>query len=547
MEYNQSIKVKKNFKPKTVKLLFKFLGFNENLHLLFINSHIRATLNSIYNNEQENNLKRVYSLLKNGYDFNLNEHDLTLSPKLKKLKIIIIRQNYLKNTTHGIVKSEIDFNDKLKGVDEMGLIGYLDTHRRLCKRQKITILRNVDNPLFIQVFPKIGGKIFMNKLYGLEIDGSFFPTMAKIFSSKEKEITDTWDQIASQLRCMEFLKFNSLSFGLSTINPLTLNEIFQTFFKNVKKLVIVRISNFDELKIICSFFYNPHINLSNSLTEIKFSSIRYQEVSGLINSKEINKEIFESLNKLSLKNIYFDDTTFENFLFEFMIKFPNITELKLRNSCLGSQKISLMKTSSFLSNLNRGLIKLDLSNNFIGDDGLVTLTEAICIFHKNTLKLLNISNNKIKVGFAFISKLISNCKVLENLDISLNKFSDYKTFYELLGSIAKNETLTHLNMEHCLVRVKQDYFNQFMNAIQGNTALQILNLSNNFLGNKMINVFKTIVLPNNVKKIILTKNSLTEEGIDLLREYKLRNPSNASLTFEVEGNFDEENSFDILI
>ena len=102
------------------------------------------------------------------------------------------------------------------------------------------------------------------------------------------------------------------------------------------------------------------------------------------------------------------------------------------------------------------MIKLDLSNNQIGDEGFRLVSETIGLnYGYNTLSTsltnLNVSNNQIKgFGIEKFCKNMLNNQSLTELSISSNPLSKGDGFINFKYFISKNWTLKKVDMSNCL-------------------------------------------------------------------------------------------------
>ena len=151
-----------------------------------------------------------------------------------------------------------------------------------------------------------------------------------------------------------------------------------------------------------------------------------------------------------------------------------------------------MNRSLTLSKL-LNLTILDLSNNRI---------EGIPESMPPTLKILNLSNNRIKSVGMNALKGVSSVINLSNNEI---------------------EKLPNCGNVRDLLDISNNRISDLTLCLKGNDKLQILNAANNLLDSEFVRgnrkkkgvISKGVVIPKNLKKLILYRNSLITE-VDLL-------------------------------
>ena len=138
------------------------------------------------------------------------------------------------------------------------------------------------------------------------------------------------------------------------------------------------------------------------------------------------------------------------------------------NHSLVQVLLEVVKTNSTLAELN-------LSSNYIGDEGCAALIEGIHTECK--LTVLNLSGNDIgHAGFAKVARSIGSNLVLTNLNLSNNKIGD-DGCVALAERIKTNSTLKVLNLSHNEIGKKGS--EALADLIQNNSTLKELNLSRN--------------------------------------------------------------------
>ena len=249
---------------------------------------------------------------------------------------------------------------------------------------------------------------------------------------------------------------------------------FEIYDKNIIKSIID-----DKLLFINNNSFGLNVN------RIKFSKIKF-------NKEEIQLIKFFSIQNLN--DINFMHCKFTNFSIELMSQYFNqennqLTKLLFNNCHINNRIIEKLIYGnskdieySLINSILYKLEKLDLSENKIND---ITFSQILFYYNDNNefynknLKHLNLSNNNLSS---------ESLKYLLNIDFSYNNLNKkiiisknlgetgaFKglTYLDLshnpLGNIAKliftwkNNTLTHLILKDCNIRVYNNYENNFMN------------------------------------------------------------------------------------
>ena len=164
---------------------------------------------------------------------------------------------------------------------------------------------------------------------------------------------------------------------------------------------------------------------------------------------------------------------------------------------------------------NKGLQKLDLSNNMLADDGAVNISG--CLIKNKTLLELSISHNDItNQGTEYIIEAIKVNVTLKKLDLSYNTLEDDG------ATVISNS----LNLCNCLVELDISHnaitnlgIKNIAKAIQVNSTLQNINVSKNHISTEGLLSFMEAVKNNCTLQVVnITHNNVTRSGFTKIKE-----------------------------
>jgi len=284
------------------------------------------------------------------------------------------------------------------------------------------------------------------------------------------------------------LLFGSLAFKLTSFNISRVNLSIDQ---------LEEILNFENIQVLCCS-YNDFSKLSssfkigkakNSLIEADFSNCNASQ-------QKLLEEILDCrcISKIDISNN------------RFAIAYSKLVFGNARKSLKWLSAIrSGVKVRPFIETLSKFemLEYLDLSqNDFQLEDSykplntLFNVNNVQSVFGnlKTTLKCLAISECQIRNDFDFLYS-VTDCAVLESLDISTNKFSQFPKNFKFGSS---TETLKYLNMNSCSL---EDTYT--LKAITDLKVLENISLDNNLFFSLENPEFRSSL--NSLKKISLVK------------------------------------------
>ena len=180
-------------------------------------------------------------------------------------------------------------------------------------------------------------------------------------------------------------------------------------------------------------------------------NIRYLTMEGLQpDPSRIVEDFGETLAKnnrlevLIMKENKIKWTSYQKFWSSLM---PNktIQKLNLNKTDLSDRVIE--KMGLYLEQQDINLLDLDLSRNFISDEGIKVLSKSLMA--NKTLKYLNLRHNRIREdGYKIFSEYLTENKTLEELSLSENAISN-EGIKHLSTFLPHNKTLKMLEMVKC--------------------------------------------------------------------------------------------------
>ena len=148
-----------------------------------------------------------------------------------------------------------------------------------------------------------------------------------------------------------------------------------------------------------------------------------------------------------------------------MIPNKTIQKLNLNKTDLSDRVIE--KMGLYLEQQDISLLDLDLSRNFISDEGIKVLSKSLMV--NKTLKYLNLRHNRIREdGYKIFSEYLSENKTLEELSLSENAISN-EGIKHLSTFLPHNRTLKMLEMVKC--QLTDQGFGEFGKAMADNKGI----------------------------------------------------------------------------
>jgi Ran GTPase-activating protein (RanGAP) involved in mRNA processing and transport len=165
--------------------------------------------------------------------------------------------------------------------------------------------------------------------------------------------------------------------------------------------------------------------------------------------------------------------------------------------------------------------RLELSKNFLGDLGIKVLAKKIC--HNRSLIHVDISSNEIRAeGANFFFKLLKDHESIISIDISSHEGFN-KNRIGSFGVAPVREVLKHnqilkfLNLADTGIEIEGLRF--IIEGLACNKSLEVLNLANNNLGNKIIKEFLKSLSSTGIVELNLSGNKISNEGAEAIGEF----------------------------
>ena len=257
----------------------------------------------------------------------------------------------------------------------------------------------------------------------------------------------------------------------------------------------------------------------------------------------LNEYLSKSKNKI--KNIYIYNSLIYSNKFNIDISHINIAELSNLNlskiDFLPLEKLNLSYNNisitgiKILSNLlvNSKLKKLNLSKNYLGDEGCSILAEGIK-FNKSLISI-NLSRNYIIyqgiVDLALSMKSNDNCEYnssIKKINLSRNSInnSGLKEFCEILKNEPENR-FTKINFQYNYITdLSINYFGEFLQNFPEQTFLSLTHWINEI---NQVNFFNYCQKFTKLKKIMIQNVVFRENTSKLFNEILLKNKNIESL------------------
>ena len=198
-----------------------------------------------------------------------------------------------------------------------------------------------------------------------------------------------------------------------------------------------------------------------------------------------------------------------NALIKGIFQCKTLLSLNLADNALGYEKIEDLGKSV----LNTNILKLDLGNNKIGNDGAESICEMLMGSDNIScnIEILNVSGNLITTrGVSRIFYALTNNQTLQKLDLSNNLFSmglsnNFNNF------LIENSGVKFLNLAGC--EIKSQALICLPEAFPRNRSLEELDLSNNKICDNGVEAICIGLIRNQgLKKLNLSYNYIKEKG-----------------------------------
>ena len=253
------------------------------------------------------------------------------------------------------------------------------------------------------------------------------------------------------------------------------------------------------------------------ISAIPYDLINLKIINSRIYSSVFDKIKFNNLISLTLDNCNLDSDHFEN-IFKSLLRRDNgnFSNSLKKLSAINNQISRIIKNEEIkrLNNKFNSLEILNLSNNYIND---VNILEYI-----PNIKILDLSNNSMVQEYK-CKQLIKNCKgfVILIRNIGIMKDPLHKTYrdYYINNLEKNNNSIYSINFESLFY--KRNYDNilniNFTNLKKNINIFEINFSSCNIDDNSMVTLLHNCIsINNNIRKLNLSFNLLTENIIDLL-------------------------------
>ena len=206
------------------------------------------------------------------------------------------------------------------------------------------------------------------------------------------------------------------------------------------------------------------------------------------------------------------------FIFDCLKEDNTLQCLKLSSNKIFTDKSSHIASLMMITKaiqINTNIQKLDMSNDFISDDGMAIISDAFII--NESLKEVNLGGNSItQQGAKSLSEAIQVTKILQILDLSYNRISDDGAA-AISDSLKINVSLQELNLQSN--NITTEGIKMIAEAIQVNTTLQKLDLSwNKISDDGAAAISDSLKINVSLQELNLQSINITNEGIKLIAE-----------------------------
>ena len=468
-----------------------------------INSKLLSNIKNKNSKITEENTKYLNNLKETSMNFvehkkkKIKDKEIISHVYFEAIRNIKRTEIFEKNLTDIILDSLNNYNNFIKNQ----LPFYKNACQQFLKNQEDKLC---NNNIYAKLTKKQIDKIYhqLNSKNLINFINGKYPINLKML------ISDSFLEECSTLSSTTMFKVNSVE--IDKLN----DHNFHNFFSNIRENKTSKISDL--------IFKNCDLK-ANTLAEIPFEFQNLNIVDSKIYCSIFFNMKFSNLFKFSLDNVQIDSYNFEKILKNILkVGAKNLKEFSAKNNYISR----IYFNEEFDSSLNtlQSLEIFNLSNNII-----YNVDKRMFNFIPN-LKILDLSNNNL-LHQNNCKELIMNCKgivlLLKNIIISKDPFYNfYLDYYNKF--ISKNTfntiPLDYINFDSLFYQrnniniLKWDF--QYTKNIEN---ISEFNLSSCSLDNKnVIDIISNCIsIKNNISKINISYNLLTEEIFDLLIEDKI--------------------------
>lgn len=153
---------------------------------------------------------------------------------------------------------------------------------------------------------------------------------------------------------------------------------------------------------------------------------------------------------------------------------------------------------SVASPIGFGVTRLNLARNNLGDRGITTLCRALVDTRgKHPLLELDLSENGFTTeGFGSLANLIRQDHTIRVLSLARNVWTAQTSASEFADALLTNSVITRLSLAHC--KIYDDAGALILDACSRMVSLQLLDVSNNFLGDESGKMLARCICPSAV-------------------------------------------------
>ena len=424
-----------------------------------------------------------------------------------------------------IVKIHFD-NVLLNNIHVMKTLSFIFHKYSNCL--KILILSNnqIDDKCSKLLFPSLQGNKVLNLLdlsnNCISNEGMLFSEL--FFIDNRSMSTVVFDNnilgpigifsLCSFLRKNQKININLLDLGYNGITKEGINHLVNYIKNNKNKINKLYLGgNYlcdDGIEILSKIFKRINIikepepepkiinNTSSNKENNKKINLNNKTINSDNNTNTNNNNINNNININNKQNLYYEGNN-------------KISFLDLQNNNL-TKKSSNYISTIIMSN-NPEITELILSNNNLGNEGIIKIISSIKI--NNKLLSLDISETKIdEKTIKYISETLDQEYVLEKILLSKNNLK--KSCIYIKNLLTKKTNVKYLKLSSCKI---EDNFNLIFQGLTQNKMLYILDLSNNNLSLKQElfeDISNTLKINNTLIKLKLNETNIDDIAIDYI-------------------------------
>ena len=214
---------------------------------------------------------------------------------------------------------------------------------------------------------------------------------------------------------------------------------------------------------------------------------------------------------------------------------PNVIDINISNNNLGNEGI--IKIISCIK-INNKLLSLDLSETKINEKSIKYISETIdqeCVLEK-----LLLSKNNLKKSCLYIKNLLIKKTNIKYIKLTSCKIED--NFNLIFQGLSENKMLQILDLSNNNLSLKQELFEEIINALKNNITLIKLKLNETNIDDIAVDYIAKGLKENGaLRKLYLKNNYLTKKSVKSLIKAIENGKSNAISKVEISGN-DEINN-----